>query len=150
MNDFELILIIFDEIINLHSYLCKPGSRGGKLLLSGSLHFRRRKAGTPVCDVRKNDEEMKIYPNWLQNHIGLKDKIKNQRKMDNKESISNIERQNVLNNRFAVEAIQKALRLHLGHISCIKMDTIGLLLSSCNEWKQLFIITKIPILEMSF
>ena len=29
--------------------------------------------------------------------------------MDNKQSISNIERQNVLNNRFAIEAIQKAL-----------------------------------------
>ena len=31
--------------------------------------------------------------------------------MDNKQSISNIERQNVLNNRFAVEAIQKALNI---------------------------------------
>ncbi len=31
--------------------------------------------------------------------------------MDNKQSISNIERQNVLNNRFAIEAIQKALNI---------------------------------------
>lgn len=35
--------------------------------------------------------------------------------MDNKQSISNIERQNVLNNRFAVEAIQKALNIEALH-----------------------------------
>lgn len=42
------------------------------------------------------------------------------------------------------------LRLHLGHISCIKMVTIGLLHSLCNEWRQLFIILPPPTLEMSF
>lgn len=92
-----------------------PGSRSGKLLPPGSLHPDEERRLEHLFALYENDEEMKIYPNRFCNLLGLEIQIKNQTKMDNKQSISNIERQNVLNNRFAVEAIQRALNIEALH-----------------------------------